>query len=647
MNNYIPQIVRAAIYARVSSEEKKEGQSIESQVAELERFAAGKGWHIAGIYSDDGWSGPLLARPELDRLRDDAAKGLFNIALINHVDRLSRDVTHLGIIKRDLERHGVQVVFAKLPGDDSPAYNLMVNILGSFAEFERELILDRTRRGRRYKVEVRKQYLGSGASYGFQYIAKDKTSARDGYLKLVPEEAAVVRQMFEWVDKDGLSAGQVIKRLKAMKISPRKGAKQWGKSSVLRILRNEMYAGTWYYNKHESCEPAKSAKGSKYKRVLKSSNRLRPKTEWLPITLPEELRLIDRDQWQRVQEQIIRNRAFSLRNTKHKYLLRGLVECGGCRSRYVGDPNHGRFYYRCLARCKTHPIVRDKTLDEIVWSATEEAILNPSLIYEQIEKVSEQRGEEQGLIKGQVQEIAEALDQIEKEEERFLEAFRLEVLSSTQLGRELGKINVRKAALEARKKDLTGQTDLPDLPVIRQSLTEICQKIAARLKSFGFQERQRFLQLIINTIIFEGSQVRIKGIIPLKENGLLDSLPNGPDSFNLSDGIASMAAYRHSHNSVVSDDRIMTTTGYPYGHSPVTEITFELIKPLPTVTIPLRERLDLFFIRNLVQQNPQASLRELCGQIEQATKISVSIQSMSRILTRMGLSHKARRHLSK
>src|SRR6185295_12058947 len=144
---------RVALYARVSTDEQREGQTIDSQVAELERFAAEKGWRTAGVYKDEGWSGSILARPELDRLRDEASRGLFEIVLLNDVDRLARDVSHLGIVKRDLERHGVRLVFRTLPAETSPTYNLMVNILGSFAEFEKELITDRTRRGRRQKVE--------------------------------------------------------------------------------------------------------------------------------------------------------------------------------------------------------------------------------------------------------------------------------------------------------------------------------------------------------------------------------------------------------------------------------------------------------------------------------------------------------------
>src|SRR2546425_1351083 len=189
---------RAALYARVSTEEQHEGQTIESQVAELTRFAQERGWEIKGIYKDEGWSGSLLARPELDRLRDDASKSLFGLVLINDVDRLARDVTHLGVIKRDLERHGVQVIFRKLPAEQSPTHNLMVNILGSFAEFEKELISDRTRRGRRYKVETRKQFLGCLGAYGLRYFSKNKATSEEGRLEINHDEMCVVKQMYAW-----------------------------------------------------------------------------------------------------------------------------------------------------------------------------------------------------------------------------------------------------------------------------------------------------------------------------------------------------------------------------------------------------------------------------------------------------------------
>ena len=194
------------------------------------------------MYKDEGWSGSVILRPALDRLRDDARMGRFQAVLINDVDRLARDVVHLGVIKRDLEKQNVRVIFRKLPSEASPVSSLMINILGSFAEFERELICDRTRRGRRYKVEHRKQYLGSNTAYGYRYQRMDRTNGKAGRLRVQPHEAGVVSQVFGWVDVEGLSANRVAHRLNERHVPPRK-SEVWGKSSVLKILHNEMYAG--------------------------------------------------------------------------------------------------------------------------------------------------------------------------------------------------------------------------------------------------------------------------------------------------------------------------------------------------------------------------------------------------------------------
>src|ERR1039457_3555246 len=90
-----------------------------------------------------------------------------------------------------------------------------------------------------------------------------------------------------------------------------------GQSSVLRILRNEMYAGTWYYNKFQCCEPRNRITSPRYRKRSKSSVRRRPASEWLPLVLPESLRIVPRERWLRVQQQLARNYAFASRNEKH------------------------------------------------------------------------------------------------------------------------------------------------------------------------------------------------------------------------------------------------------------------------------------------------------------------------------------------
>lgn len=516
LNNLTKQV---ALYARVSSEEQREGQTIDSQITELERFAKQSGWQITKVYKDEGWSGAALARPALDQMRDDSSRGSFQAVLINDVDRLARDVSHLGVIKRDLERQGAQVIFRKLPAEKSPTQSLMVNILGSFAEFERELITDRTRRGRRHKVETRKQYLGCIAPYGFRYTPKNRATGTDGILEVNPAEARVVRQMYSWVDREGLSARRVLDRLNLDGIRPRNGSKKWAKSSVLRILRSEVYAGVWYYNKYESCEPVRPFKNDKYRRSMKTGRRLRGRSEWFRVELPKHIHILAREQWERVQRQLDKNRAFSPRNSKRTYLLTGLVRCGGCGRRYVGEPCHGKFYYRCNARCKKAPTVKESSLNESVWTALRQAILNPRIIIQSVTKLSELRIAESTSNKMELSEIEKAIQQVEIEEARILEAYRMGAISAALLGSELEKLNVRRSPLQARKSSLNNPPAMPSLPAITQAVSDYCASTAHRLDTLNIEERKRLLHLLVNEIVFDGFSAEIKGVIPNPESG--------------------------------------------------------------------------------------------------------------------------------
>jgi site-specific DNA recombinase len=570
---------RIALYARVSSEEQREGQTIDSQIAELERFAKERAWEIVETYKDDGWSGGVLARPELDRLRDDASKSRFDAVLVNDVDRVARDVAHLGVIKRGLERQGVELIFRKLPAESSPMRNLMVNILGSFAEFERELILDRTRRGKRHKAEVRKQFIGCIPPYGYIYIPK-RPNGEEGALQVNPQEAAVVREMYRWVDEEGLSARKVMSRLNKTGLPPRKGAGRWAKSSVLRILRTSVYAGTWYYNKLESCEPAATRMPTqKYKRLPKSSSRLRAQAEWVPVPLPGELHLVPTDQWERVQNRLNQNIAFSPRNSKHNYFLRGLVRCAGCGARFVGDPCHHKFYYRCLQRCKKVGTVREEALDAAVWGSLREAILNPELIVESVSGLQERDIEQTRMASVQITDVEKSLDQIHKEESRALEAYRREIISAEQLHRELQLLVSRKASLEDLSRDLPKGSLPQSLPraTIRERVIEFCQQIAARLESMVPEEKQQVVRYIVNEVEFDGLTAQVRGIIPIgdSENGSVKSEAGQ---------IGAMEASPRGRNPA----GIVVTVPWSHGRNPGTVLTTGLRTGMPEMAIEFR-----------------------------------------------------------
>ena len=547
---------------------------------------------VREVYKDEGWSGSLLARPALDQLRDHARQGRFQIVLINDVDRLARDVSHLGIVKRDLESCGIQVVFRKLPGEQSPTHNLMVNILGSFAEFERELIADRTRRGRRHKVEVRKQHVGALPPYGFKYIPKLNSTGELGHLEILPDEAAVVRRMYNWVDQDGLSIHKVTIRLNDIGVRPKKGGKQWQKSSVRRILRSEVYSGVWYYNKHLHCEPI-HASPHRYRKSLRTSLRLRAKAEWIPVPLSEDLRIVDRSIWNRVQQQIDRNVALSARNTKHFYLLRGMLRCGGCKGAYVGDPGHGSFGYRCVNRCKKYPGIRENSLDNTVWNAVKQCLDDPTLVRTGTAGIFRYYKNQTEV---EVEQDRRALEQVQAEETRMVQAYRLGVITAGQLGIELKGLKARKSLIN---RDEPKQPTLIGMEAVRHSLHDYRQTISKRLDTLTKNQQREILQHLLDEVIYEGEQVRMiaKVAIPPQKKRAISSnsahvlSPKAVDtkivaSDSRGSGIADTMSWDHARNA----DRIAGTTSWGYARNSAdqiqpdatraAEVTFELVKAI-------------------------------------------------------------------
>src|SRR5579872_501051 len=134
--------VRAAIYARVSTTD----QNCEMQVSELREYAARRGWKVSGEYVDTGWSGAKASRPELNRLMKDAAMRRFDAVMVWKLDRFGRSVRNCLDGIEALRAHGVRflAVSQSIDTDESnPTARLLLHILASVAEFEREMIRER------------------------------------------------------------------------------------------------------------------------------------------------------------------------------------------------------------------------------------------------------------------------------------------------------------------------------------------------------------------------------------------------------------------------------------------------------------------------------------------------------------------------
>ena len=148
--------VRAAIYARVSSDQQAERHTIGSQLEVLLARAAADGHEIetALRFLDDGHSGASLIRPALERLRDLAAMGAIDVIYVHAPDRLARSYAHQAVLIEEFARPGAEVVFLNRPIGQTPEDTLLPQLQGMFAEYERTRIIERSRRGKRHLAQA-------------------------------------------------------------------------------------------------------------------------------------------------------------------------------------------------------------------------------------------------------------------------------------------------------------------------------------------------------------------------------------------------------------------------------------------------------------------------------------------------------------
>jgi site-specific DNA recombinase len=163
--------MQAAIYARVSTERQEREQTMASQVALLVAWTQAPGHELRGEHRflDEGYSGARLDRPGLDRLRDAAHEGALDLVAVLSPDRLARKYAYQVLLLEELRRAGCQVVFLQHPIGDDPNDQLLLQIQGAIAEYERAVMQERFRRGKLQRARAG-QYLGSTPPYGYRYI---------------------------------------------------------------------------------------------------------------------------------------------------------------------------------------------------------------------------------------------------------------------------------------------------------------------------------------------------------------------------------------------------------------------------------------------------------------------------------------------
>jgi site-specific DNA recombinase len=517
----------AAIYARVSSQRQKEEQTIASQTAALLKYAEAHGYTVPSqwIFQDEGYSGSVLVRPCLERLRDLACEGSMEAVLIYSPDRLSRKYAYQVLLMEEFARHGVEILFIHSPAATTPEEQLLVQLQGMIAEYERAQIAERTRRGKRHRAQSGLVNVLCGAPYGYQYAKKSETST--AFYEVIEEQASVVRQVYRLYTEEGRSIGAIVRWLNAQGIPTRRGNFLWERTTVWAMLRNPAYQGTACFGKTEKAERQKVTRLLRRRGGFSSrssATKERSRKEWIAIPVPA---IVSAETFALAEERLQQNKIFASRHTKVPTLLQGMLICQVCGYAYYRTSTRTSarklYYYRCLGSdgwrypkgqvCTNQP-VRQDYLDDLVWREVMKLLEDPGLIRNEMEHRIRDL-QESNPSKVRKEALAKAITRVQNGADRLLDAYQEGLLSLEQLRRRMPELKKREFALRA------------ELQTVEASVVdrERCLRLVGNLKGFlsslhrsaqtlDVKDRQRVLRLVVKEILVGPDTLTVKHSIP-------------------------------------------------------------------------------------------------------------------------------------
>lgn len=329
-----------AIYVRWSTEEQGDGTTLQEQLERCKSYVVSQGWRANDnlIFIDDGYSGATLHRPALGHLREQIRRGQIDCVVSLKIDRLSRSLVDcVDLVLREWAGVCHYKSVSQPVNTTDELSRVFFAILAGFAEYERALIRERTFSGLLRRVREGNFWGAGKAPYGYTRVSK-------GRLAVNPQEASVVRMIFEMAVGEMLGPSAIATRLNGSGVPGPEG-KGWWTYTVRNILRNRIYVGYLEYGKRYVDQRSRN----EGKRVLR--RRVEPLVA--PRVRVSELVLIPDEQFEAAQR-VLTTRSERSRikgaGSKSSHLLTGLARCRCGGSLITGYDARGRRFYYCQNR---------------------------------------------------------------------------------------------------------------------------------------------------------------------------------------------------------------------------------------------------------------------------------------------------------
>jgi site-specific DNA recombinase len=517
--------MRVAMYVRVSTQRQAQAQTIEQQLERLSTYLQDQHWELLEehIFRDDGFSGANLNRPGLDRLRDQIAAGRLDAVLLTDPDRLARNYVHQMVLLEEFQQHGCQVIFLDRPMSQDPHDQLLLQIRGAVAEYERTLIADRMRRGRQSKYRAGALLPWTIPPYGYQV---DPERPRDPALIRIDEsQATVVREIFAYFLQEASSLYSLIQHLFSLGIQSPQGHVYWSTDTTRSILTNPVYTGKVFAGRTHSGPPCQRL--SALRPVGKPGYQREPVPveEWICVAdIPA---IIDQEQFEQVKEKLAFNQRTATRhNTVHQYLLRAMVSCGICHLSCSGrhlPPHHtyylcagkdSRVYSHLEERCPSRYIPSDQ-LDDLVWEDLCLVLTHPDMIIDALQRAHSGAWLPQEL-QARRENLRQGQNALQNQLDRLTEAYLASVIPLQEYQKRRVQIEHRQKALTEQEKQLFQQVDRQkQMAGWSASIEAFSQKVQVGLENATFEQKRKLIELLIDRVVVTNDAVEIRYVFPL------------------------------------------------------------------------------------------------------------------------------------
>jgi site-specific DNA recombinase len=516
--------MRIAAYTRVSTSRQVRLQTIEQQLERVLGYVRQKGWQLLeeDVFRDDGYSGTSLKRPALDALRDRARMRELDLVVVLSPDRLARNYVHQMVLIEELENDGCRVEFVERPMSSEPNDQLLLQIRGAVAEYERTLLTERMRRGKLAKLKAGLLLPWVHTPYGYR---TDPDRPRDpAGLEFDEAKAAVVGEIFAMYLEEGESLFGVSRRLKARGIPSPRGRKVWTVSTLRGILTNPIYTGRIYagrmtYRPPQIRRSATHPIGRSHDTGIPA-----PPEEWTFVSSAQPI--VSQEHFELVKEKLSKNKSFARRNNKsNTYLLRALVSCGRCELSCIARTvNRKNKYYVCSGKGKQVHTGREKKcpsrfapadqLDEVVWKDLCEVLTHPESITEALQRAHGEHWLPQEL-RARRENIRAGGAALKRQLERLTEAYLAEIIPLGEYERRRRDLEQREQALASQQQQLQTQADQRmELAGVASSVEDFCARVRGSLQNAAFEQKRQLVELLIDRVIVTDGEVEIRYVIP-------------------------------------------------------------------------------------------------------------------------------------